>query len=307
MGVANGTDALVLALRLRGIGPGDEVITVSHSFVATASSIALVGARPVFVDVDERTMLMNPAAVERSIGPRTKAVMPVHLYGHVCDMDALTEVCTRKNLILIEDCAQALGARYRGRAAGTFGVGAGSLHPLKVLSACGDAGFVVLSRDQDVEVLRRMRNIGLVDRDHCAMVGPNSRLDTVQAAILLAKLTHLDAFLAARRAHAAAYRSALADCFVLPPSEDHVAPVWSGFVVRHPRRDALIEHLRARGIEAKIHYPIPIHRQEAFRYLGPCDLPVTDRVVSEIVSLPASPELSPAQRDRVIDALAEFH
>jgi dTDP-4-amino-4,6-dideoxygalactose transaminase len=219
-------------------------------------------------------------------------------------MDRISEICARRELTLIEDCAQAIGARFHGRSVGTFGIGCFSLHPLKVLAATGDAGFVTLADDDAAVRLRQMRNIGLVDRDHCAIVAPNSRLDTIQAAMLLVKLEHLGAWIAARRAHADAYREALSGRVVLPPAD--AGCVYSAFVIRVPRRDALIAHLRARGIDARVHYPIPIHRQEAFAALGATALPVTDRVVSEIVSLPCSPELEPAQRERVIAAVREW-
>lgn len=303
VGVSNGTDAIILALEAAGVRPGDEVITVSHSFVATASSIAMLGARPVFVDILEDTMQMDPAAARAAITPRTRAILPVHLNGTPCDMAAIVELCQQHGLALVEDVAQAIGARYRGKAVGTFGVGAFSLHPLKILSACGDAGFVTPRNAEEDARLRRARNLGLVDRDHCAETAGNRRLDTVHAAMLLVKLGHLHEYLAARAAHAAAYRSALAGCVTLPAIPDGAEPVYSCFAVRHPERDRIVEALRVRGIEAKIHYPIAIHQQAAFAEHASRSLPVTERVVSQIFSLPITPELSASQRDEVIAAV----
>ena len=303
--VANGTDALVLALRLRGVRPGDEVITVSHSFVATAAAIRLVGATPVFVDVDEETMLLDPSLLEEALSPRTRAVLPVHLNGFVCDLPAIARFCERHGLALIEDCAQALGARANGRSVGSTGTGAFSLHPLKVLSALGDGGFLTVASSDDAARLRRLRNLGLRDRDHCEEVSGNSRLDTLQAAFLLVKLVCFDAWSAARQTHATAYRRALAGAVRLPPETEGVEPAISAFVVRHPRRDALLSRLRERGVDAKAHYPIAIHQQAAFGDLPARPLPVTERVVGEILSLPATPELTEEGRERVIEALLQ--
>jgi dTDP-4-amino-4,6-dideoxygalactose transaminase len=303
--VANGTDALVLALRLRGVGPGDEVITVSHSFVATATAIRLAGATPVFVDVDEESMLLDPSGLEGALSPRTRAVLPVHLNGFVCDLDPIARFCERNGLSLVEDCAQAFGARAAGRSVGSTGVGAFSLHPLKGLSALGDGGFLTVASDDDAQRLRRLRNLGLRDRDHCEVVSGNSRLDTLQAAFLLVKLDRFEAWAAARREHAAAYRRALAGVVRLPPEKEGVEPAVSAFVVRHPRRDVLLRRMRERGVDAKVHYPLAIHQQEAFADLPPRPLPVTERVVREILSLPATPELSAEERSRVIESVLD--
>ena len=303
VGVASGTDALVLTLKALGIGPGHEVITVSHSFVATASAIRLAGAQPVFVDVDDNSMLLDPARLPLALTPRSRAVLAVHLNGFPCAMDRIEAFCLEHGLALIEDCAQALGVHWRGRAVGSFGVGCFSLHPLKPLSACGDGGFVTTRDDELAERLRQLRNLGLRDRDHCDLVAGNTRLDTLQAAILLAKLPHLDDWLAARRARARRYREALEGWVRLPPPEGEHVATYSAFVVRHPRRDALRERLIARGIDAKVHYPLAIHQQAAFAGTGPWDLPVTERVVSEILSLPVSAELDAADQERVIEAV----
>ena len=301
--VGSGAAALSLALRLRGIGPGDEVLTVSHSFVATASAIRSVGAVPVFVDVAEDTMLMSAAGLAAARTPRTRAVLPVHLNGHPCDMDAIGAFCSAHGLVLVEDCAQALGATWRGQAVGTFGVGAFSFHPLKVLSACGDAGFVAVPDDGDALELWCLRNNGLRDRDTVVEVSDHSRLDTLQAALLLVKLDHLDAWIAARRVRAERYRQALAGRVVLPPEDGPGAGVYGTFVIRHPERDRVQAALAAGGVDARVHYPRAIHQQPAFAGCATAPLPVTERVVSEILSLPVSPELTEAQQAHVIAVL----
>lgn len=306
VGVSNGTDALVMALRLAGVGPGDEVICPSHSFVATASSIRLVGATPVFADLDEQTMNVDVESVSSSITRKTRAVMPVHLNGTPAAVDALAALCERRGLALIEDCAQSIGTRLHGRSVGSLGIGCFSLHPLKVLSALGDAGFISVAKPEHAIALRHMRNIGLVDRDHCSTVSSNTRLDTVHASMVLAKLPHVSHWVDARRAHAAAYRQALSGLVALPPDEGDNFHVYSAFVIRHPKRDALMAFLAERGIETKVHYPIAIHRQKAFADLPPCELPVTDKVVASILSLPVTPELSVEQRGEVIEGIRAF-
>ena len=305
VGVSNGTDALVLGLKLAGVSAGDEVITVSHSFVATATAIRLVGASPVFVEIDEATMNIDPAAVERAWTPRTRAVMPVHLNGSPAPVDRLEALCRARGAALVEDCAQAIGARLGGRSVGSFGIGCFSLHPLKVLSAVGDAGFVTVATEAEAITLRRMRNLGLRDRDHCQSPDGNMRLDTLQAALLLVKLGHLPGWIAQRRAHAKAYREHLGEGVQLGHELPSSEPVHSAFVIRHPRRDELQRFLAERGIDTKVHYPIPIHRQEAFAAAS-VELPVTDRVCAQILSLPVTPELSVEGRARVIEAVRAF-
>ena len=304
VGVGNGTEALVLALKAHGVGPGDEVITVSHSFFATASAIELVGATPVFVDIHPDTLLMDPALLDTACTPRTRAVLPVHLMGHPCDMDAIGAFCRARGLALIEDAAQAIDARWQGRAVGSFGTGCFSLHPLKNLAACGDAGFVSTDDDPVAAWVRQARNIGIRGRDHCDFVSSNSRLDALHAAILRVKLDHLDAWTTRRREHAAAYRADLAGHLRLPPPEpEHGQAVYHAFVVRHPQRDLVQAALREQGIDTKVHYPIPIHRQPAFARHTRGPLPHTERAVAEILSLPVYPELSDGDRARVIRAV----
>jgi dTDP-4-amino-4,6-dideoxygalactose transaminase len=300
VGVSSGTDALVLALRGLGIGPGDEVVTVSHSFLATAAAIVLAGATPVFVDIDPATMLMDPRALEAALTPRTRGVLPVHLNGFACPMDEILAFCRPRGLALVEDCAQALGTRYRERSVGSFGVGCFSLHPLKVLSACGDAGFVTTDDARLAGRLRELRNLGLRDRDHCAHVSGNHRLDTLQAAILEVKLSRLAEWLEARAAHARAYREALGDLLELPPQHPDCRPNDGVFVVRHDARDRLCRILRERGIDVKIHYPLAVHQQAPFAAYARRPLPATEDTVRRIFSLPVSAELSAVERDVVI-------
>jgi dTDP-3-amino-3,4,6-trideoxy-alpha-D-glucose transaminase len=304
--VANGTAALYIGLRLAGVGEGDEVIAPSHSFVATASAILLAGARPVLVDVHPDMASIDPGAVEAAISESTRAIMPAHLGGIPCDMKALVEIARRHDVPLVEDAAQSIGATLEGRAVGTFGIGCFSLHPLKVLGAAGDGGFIAVDDAAVAERARRLRNLGLVERGIAAEIAPNARLDTIQAAMLLVKLAHLDEMIEVRRGHAAAYRRALGPDHQLLDEPPRSHSVYSTFVVRHPSRDALVSHLDTCGIDAKVHYPVPIHRQEPFSDYAPSQLSVTDRVVSEIVSLPVSSELSEAGRERVIEAVRSF-
>ncbi len=306
VGVSSGTSALTLAMRALGIGPGDEVITVAHSYVATATSIMLVGARPVFVDVDPKTGLMDPDRLQPAVSPRTKAVMPVHLGGVPCEMQPIQDLCEAKGLALIEDCAQAIGSTHHGRSVGAFGTGCFSLHPLKTLSACGDAGFISTNEPDRAALLRRLRSLGHRDRDHVEVASENARLDTLQAAILLAKLPHLEDWVAVRRQHAGAYEAALRSAFELTAVTEGSEPAFSTFVLRHDKRDALIAHLAARGFDVKVHYPIPIHQQRALRDVPTPELPHTEALVKRIVSLPVTPELDPSDRDRLIEVLLDW-
>jgi dTDP-4-amino-4,6-dideoxygalactose transaminase len=305
--VASGTDAIELALRAAGIGPGDEVITVAHTAVPTVCAVERAGARPVLVDIDPLTYTMDPEAARAALTPRTRALLPVHLYGHPANMEELSRLAQRHNLLLIEDCAQAHGARYRGQLVGTFGhLAAFSFYPTKNLGACGDGG-AVLTRDADLAArLRRLRNYGQQVRYHHVERGVNSRLDEVQAAILRVKLAHLDRGNAERRRLAECYRRHLTA--VAPPAEvGPVEHVYHLYVVRHPDRDGLRERLRARGVETQVHYPVPIHRQPAYQDLGheAGSLPVTERVAAEVLSLPLYVGLTGEQVGLVGQALAD--
>lgn len=301
----SGTDALVLALRLRGIGPGDEVITTAHSFIATGNAILLVGATPVFVDIDEDTMVLDAALVAEALTERTKAILPVHLNGFPMNTEPLAELCTARGIALIEDCAQAFGSRRNGQGVGGRDLGCFSFHPLKIFSACGDGGCVTVASESDAETLRKLRNHGLQDRDHSAFAGFNSRLDSIQAGFLLVKLDVVDEYIAARQAHAARYHSALAGLVALPPSEPTLRCNHSAFAIRHPKRDTLRLALASAGVDSKVHYPLAMHQQPAFVGDGNVSLPVTERVVGEILSLPVSAELTDAEQEQVVVAIKE--
>jgi dTDP-4-amino-4,6-dideoxygalactose transaminase len=288
VGVASGTDAIELALRAAGVGPGDEVITVAHTAVATVCAVERAGARPILVDIDPDTYTMSPAAAEAAITPRTKALLPVHLYGHPADTRALSALAERHHLLLVEDCAQAHGALDHGRRVGTIGhLGAFSFYPTKNLGAYGDGGAVITNDSQLAARLRSLRNYGQVTRYEHAERGINSRLDEMQAAILSVKLAHLDEHNAVRRELAALYGQHLARV-TLPVERPGAYHVYHLYVVRHSLRDEIREALKARGVGTLIHYPIPVHLQAAYLDLGypPGSLPVTERVAREILSLP---------------------
>jgi len=293
----------VLALRLRGIGPGDEVITTAHSFIATGNAILLAGATPVFVDIDEDTMVLNPLKVRDAITERTRAIMPVHLNGFPMDTSLLEDVCRERGLSLLEDCAQAFGVRRDNKGVGSFDVGCFSFHPLKIFSACGDGGCLAVASLEDAQKLRALRNHGLVSRDQSEGPGFNSRLDSLQAGFLLVKLEVVDAQIEAREAHARRYHQALASLAAMPPTGSNLRCNHSAFVIRHAERDRLRARLAELGVDAKIHYPLAIHQQAAFRSFVRTPLPITEKVVGEILSLPVSAELTQSEQVAVIDAI----
>jgi len=305
----SGTDALILAMRALGIGPGDEVITPPNSFIASTASIIAVGATPVFADVlpDQN---IDPAAVEAAITPRTKAIMPVHLTGRVCAMTTLTKIAERHGLGLIEDSAQAIGSTYSKRKSGTFGdFGCFSCHPLKNLNAAGDAGFLIARDPALAARVRRLRNHGMIDRDRVGEWGLVSRLDTLQAEILRLRLKNLPSVVARRRANAARYRDALAGLpLFMPPCAREEFNTFHTFVIQLDRRDEARSFLTARGIETAVHYPIPIHLQEAAAALGykRGAFPVTEQQAGRILTLPVHQFLAPADIDHVAAALREF-
>jgi dTDP-4-amino-4,6-dideoxygalactose transaminase len=308
--VNSGTDALILGLRAMGIGPGDEVITPPNSFVASTAAIVAVGATPVFADVlDDQNI--DPRAVEKAITPRTKAIMPVHLTGRICEMDEIGELARRRGIEVIEDAAQAFGSTYRGRPAGSFGrVGCLSAHPLKNFNAAGDGGFVVTHDAAVAERVRLYRNHGLADRNTVTTWGTVSRMDTIQAAVLLTRLPSFDAIAARRREIAARYRTQLdSNRIYIPPPRPETFDTHHTFVVQLDRRDALQAHLAVRGIGTAIHYPVPIHLQPAARSLGrgPGSYPVTERQAERILSLPVHQSLADDDIDHVCDAIRRFY
>jgi dTDP-4-amino-4,6-dideoxygalactose transaminase len=297
--VGNGTDALYLALKGLGIGTGDEVITVAHTFIATAEAVAMAGAEVVFADIDEKTMLIDPAHLEAAITPKTRAIIAVHLYGQPCDMDAILDIARRHRLKVVEDAAQAHGARWRGRRVGTLGdLGCFSFYPAKNLGAYGDAGAVVGNDRALLDRIRMSANHGRTKKYEHEFEGVNSRMDTLQAAILRAKLSHLDAWNEARRRIAAQYLESL-DCDRIerPGIRPEAEPVWHLFVVRVAGRDAFRQKLAQAGIATGVHYPVPLHQQPAYRRLGdrPPALPATERAAARVVSLPIYPELGDRQ------------
>lgn len=308
IGVGSGTDALELALRAAGIGAGDEVITVSHTFIATAIAITAVGAIPVFAEVDPADGLMDAASAASLVSRRTRAIVPVHLYGRCADMDPILELAQAHGLRVIEDAAQAHGARYQGRHAGSIGdLGCFSFYPTKNLGALGDAGAVTTDDPALAEAVRKLRNYGQTRKYHHESSGRNSRLDELQAALLAVKLDHLAAFNDQRRAICARYRSTIeaSDSIGLLTCE-LLSDVVHQCVVITPRRDELQHFLHGRGIGTQIHYPIPCHRQTVMSGLANAPLPVTERLAQEVLSLPMYPELTDAQIDHVCEALTDW-
>jgi dTDP-4-amino-4,6-dideoxygalactose transaminase len=304
--VANGTDALHLALRAANIGPGDEVITVAHTFFATTEAIVQVGAKPVYVDIDPLTFTMDVSQVEAHVTPRTKAIVPVHLYGQMADMDPIEEIAARHNLVVIEDAAQAHGAEYGGRRAGSIGrMGSFSFYFSKNLGAYGESGAILTSDTELARRLRLLRDHGSEKRYHHVQFGLNSRMDEIQAAVLRVKLRHLDEWNAQRRSHAAAYGRLLADANLgLPVTAPGRSHVYYVYVVRSTDRDALQQTLADHEVGSGIHFPIPAHLQEATRALGyrEGDLPHTERAAREVLSLPMYAELASDQLEWIAAA-----
>ncbi|HET7700075.1 MAG TPA: DegT/DnrJ/EryC1/StrS family aminotransferase [Candidatus Limnocylindria bacterium] len=313
IGVGSGTDALQLAIRACGVSGGDEVITVSHTFFATVEAILYANARPILVDIDERTMLVDPAAVAAAITPRTKAIIPVHLYGRTVDLKPLRQIAQDRGIAIIEDAAQAHGALLDdGKKAGAGGrVGAYSFYCSKNLGAYGEAGSIVTSDDKLADDLRALREHGQSTRYYHPVVGYNARLDEIQAAILRIKLRKLEEWNARRQAIATQYGALLADSGVTTPEMPGGGRhVFYAYAIRVPggRRDALRAYLAERGIGTQIHYPVPIHLQEAAQFLGyrKGDLPVTERVCDEILSIPIYAEMTDTMVERVAATITEF-
>ena len=310
---ASGTDALILALRALGVGAGDEVITTPFTFVASAGSIAQLGATPVFVDIDPQTFNIDPSGIDEAITPRTKAIMPVHLFGLTASMDEINAVAGRNGIAVVEDAAQAIGARYHERPAGSLGLlGCFSFFPSKNLGAAGDGGLITTNDAQLAERLKLLHLHGAHQRYEYEILGMNSRLDALQAAILRVKLRHLDDWNSRRRGNAARYRRFFEDLGLtekvsVPLEPAHMTHVYNQFTIRVPHRDEVRERLRDEGIPNEIYYPIPLHLQKAFNYLSykPGDFPESERASQEVLSLPIYPELTEEQLHRVVSAIAD--
>lgn len=311
VGTGNGTDAIALTLRALGIGPGDEVITAALSAAYSALAVLMAGAKPVFADIDPARFTIDADSVNAAVTPRTRAVLPVHLYGQAADMDGVARVASRHGLAIVEDCCQAHLATARGRAVGTIGVaGAFSFYPTKNLGALGDGGAVVTNDRPLADRIARLRNGGQTDRYWHQEPGTNSRLDELQAAILRARLPRLAGWTARRRTLADAYRAALSGATVAAPAAIDPGHVYHLFVVRAPggarSRDALQHHLKDRGIETLVHYPVPIPRQPAMAAVNPADCPRAAAACDEVLSLPLHPGLSDADASKVAAAVVEF-
>jgi dTDP-4-amino-4,6-dideoxygalactose transaminase len=308
IGVGSGTEALWLALLAAGVKQGDEVVTVPSTFLATAEAITYCGAKPIFVDIDERNYTMDPNALRKVISVKTKAIIPVHLFGQPADMDPIVEVAADHGLPVIEDACQAHGALYKGRKVGSIGdIGCFSFYPGKNLGAFGEAGAIVTGNDRLQENMRILRDHGQVRKYHHSLVGWNCRMDGIQAAILQIKLRQLDQVNRLRREHASFYDCALAevDGIVTPAEESYARHVYHIYAIRVPDRNAVMHRLEAHGIGCGIHYPIPVHLQEAYFGLG-CRrgaFPVSERCADEFVSLPMFPELTSIQREIVVSAV----
>ena len=310
--VASGTDALLVALLAVGVEPGEEVITTPFTFFATAAAVHRVGARPIFVDIDPRTLNLNPELVPQAVTERTRAILPVHLYGQSADMEPLVVLARERRLVIIEDAAQAVGAAYQGQRVGSFGQAAClSFYPTKNLGAYGEGGMVLLEEEEAAERARMLRNHGMREPYEHELVGFNSRMDELQAAVLMVKLRHLDGWNEARRQRATYYDELLADVgdvtrpFVDPRCEH----VYHQYVIRAPRRDELLQRCRGRGIGATVFYPRPLHRQPCFSYLGhqDGDFPEAERAAREVVALPIYPELRAEEQEYVVETIAEFY
>jgi dTDP-4-amino-4,6-dideoxygalactose transaminase len=310
LGFNSGTSALHVAMRLLNIGPGDEVITTPFTFIATSWAISYVGAKPVYVDIDDETFNINPALIERAITPKTKAIVPVHLYGQPFDVDKVLDICRKHKLPLIEDACQSHGAKYKGKVVGTFGeMSCFSFYPGKNLGACGEGGALVTNNDQFVSRAKSLREHGSTVRYYHDEIGYNYRMEGFQGAVLGVKLKHLDHWTSERRRVAKRYTELLPGTpLQLPREADFAESAWHLYVVRHPKRDALKKHLEDNGIGCAIHYPIPLHLQKAYGDLGHVvgDFPVAEKAALQCLSLPIYPELTELQIARVVEVIRQF-
>ncbi len=311
IGVNSGTDALYLALKAAGVSEGDEVITTPFTFIATAEVICWIPAKPVFVDVCPDTLNMDPAQLEKAITPRTKAIMPVHLYGQAADMDEIIQIAKKHGLKVIEDCAQSLGAKYKGRQTGSLGDIAGlSFFPSKNLGAYGDGGLVLTNDPEMDRVVRILRQHGQDRRYHHVRLGINSRLDAIQAAVLSVKLKHLEKWNQDRQEKAAYYDQRFRDLpeIQTPRVRTYNQAIYHQYTLRTFKRDAMVDFLGQNGVSAAVHYPIPLHLQPAFEFLGhrKGSFPVAEEAASQVFSLPIYPEITRGQQDQVVETIARF-
>jgi dTDP-4-amino-4,6-dideoxygalactose transaminase len=311
VGVASGTDAILLVLMALGVKEGDEVVTTPYTFFSTVSSITRLGARPVLVDIDPRTYNIDPRAVAARLTRATKAILVVHLFGQIAEMDAISEAAARAGVPVVEDACQSIGARYKGMRAGSIGAaGCLSFFPSKNLGGYGDGGMIVTNDAALADAARILRVHGGREKYYHDVVGINSRLDALQAAVLLVKLRHVDAWHEGRRRNAAFYDRELSKIggVTIPYVEPHNESVYNQYVIRVKDRDALREHLRASGVGCDVYYPVPLHLQKCFAFLGgkPGDLPESERAARETLALPVYPELEPAQREYVVSCIREF-
>jgi len=312
---ASGSDALLLALMALEVGPGDDVVTTPFTFVATAGAITRLGARPIFIDIDPNTYNLDPRKFAAAVTSKTKAIIPVHLFGMSADMDSLMEIAKSRGIPVIEDAAQAIGARYKGHPAGGFGVcGCFSFFPSKNLGGAGDGGMLTTGEAEFADRLRVLRNHGGHSKYECEVIGMNSRLDALQAAILRVKLRYLDKWTDGRQKNATRYselfkRRGLDRVITLPRVQEGCSHIYNQYVIRAPRRDELKEQLRRSGVPSEIYYPIPLHLQRAFAYLGYRlgDLPESEAASREVLALPIFPEMTAEQQELVVDAIAMFY
>ncbi len=312
---ASGSDALLLALMALEVGPGDEAVTTPFTFVATAGSIARLGARPVFIDIDPSTYNLDPRKLEAALTPKTKAIIPVHLFGLAADMDSIIQIANARGIPVIEDAAQAIGATYRDSPVGSIGLcGCFSFFPSKNLGGAGDGGLLTTNDGGFADKLCVLRNHGGHSKYECELIGMNSRLDALQAAILRVKLRYLDDWTEGRRRNAARYLElfkgrGLDRILTLPQVQEGCTHIYNQYVIRAPRRDELKNHLRACGVSSDIYYPIPLHLQQAFAYLKykPGDLPESESASREVLALPIFPEMSAGQQDLVVESIARFY
>lgn len=311
IGVGSGTDALFLSLKAAGVGPGHEVITTPYTFFATVSAIVAAGARPVFADIREDYNI-DPGKITAAITPNTRAILPVHWSGCPCEMDAITAIANKHGLKIVEDACHGIQATYRGTHTGRFGIaGCFSLHPLKNLNVWGDGGYIITDSQELHDTLVLLRNHGLINRDECGIYGHNSRLDALQAIVANHLLKKLDGITAARIAHAARFDRLLAGIsgITIPPRPAHVKQVYHLYIIRAQRRDALQQYLIQQGVDAKVHYPIPMHLQPAAKSLGYTrgDFPVSEAVCASVLSLPVHEFITDAQIDYTAEKIRDFY